>query len=346
MPLPPRYSVLLSFSLVTLTNSWLWITFSPLESSLSSSLWFVSSESINQLSTVFMFSYVLLGIPFIYLLSICNLRKGLLAGAVLTFIGSLIRYLFATQSGVKGFAFAYVGSFVASVGQLFTLAVPPMLATSWFPKEERSLATGIGVLANQSGTALGLGITGLLVTDVNSDLKTYLGIQTLSAFVGCVLVYIFVSDSPENAPSQAAKQRQANNNNSNNEIPSSSSSASASPNPNPSSSFSNFKTYTSQIRSMLSTPSVLLLTLSYGLSTGVFYTLATFLSQLLPDWSSSNSSSLGLTIVIVGLLGSLTSGIWLDSSRQYLQVSRFFYLTSFISMILWTLVLTLNSSGE
>lgn len=97
----------------------------------------MSSESINQLSTVFMFSYVLLGIPFIYLLSICNLRKGLLAGAVLTFIGSLIRYLFATQSGVKGFAFAYVGSFVASVGQLFTLAVPPMLATSWFPKEER-----------------------------------------------------------------------------------------------------------------------------------------------------------------------------------------------------------------
>ena len=162
-----------------MTNSWCWITWSPLEA-LVEEYWSVSAEAVNQLSTVFMLSYVLLGLPGLHALERLGLKKGLRLGAALTAAGAAVRFL-GCSGGRTGFVLAYAGSLITACGQLFTLAIPPLLATSWFPAKERSLATGVGVVANQSGTAAGLGLTGLFVTDATRDLQRYLGVQTLVA---------------------------------------------------------------------------------------------------------------------------------------------------------------------
>ncbi|GMH59837.1 hypothetical protein TrST_g1606 [Triparma strigata] len=307
--LPLRYLVLLSFSLLTLTSSWLWITFSPLTSLLSHH-YSLPPSSINQLSTVFMFTYVLGGLPSIYICERLRLRRSLLIGGGLTTLGAGVRFFGAAEEGVKGFVYAYIGSFIAAVGQLFTLSVPPLLSTLYFPPSSRSLATSIGVLANQSGTALGLGLTGLYVQNCPKDFKNYLGLQTVTGLTSFILIYIYVLDNPPQPPSLAATSRIS--------IP-----------------ISPFPTYVSEIKKILKLKSLLLSTISYGISTGVFYTLATFLEQLLPSYSDNLISELGLTIVITGLVGSITSGIILDKYRMYLDVLRYLYLASFIFTVLW-----------
>ena len=51
----------------------------------------------------------------------------------------------------------FIGTFFCALGQCFTLATPPFIAGVWFGSKERGIATALGVLANQLGTALGLG---------------------------------------------------------------------------------------------------------------------------------------------------------------------------------------------
>ena len=82
-----------------------------------------------------------------------------------------------------------------------------MLATSWFPAGERSLASNVGVVANQCGTAIGLGMTGILVdeTNVKDDLWRYFLLQTVFTAIGFTMVWVVVEDSPEVAPSKAAR---------------------------------------------------------------------------------------------------------------------------------------------
>ena len=202
-----RWKVLFSFSLLTLSNSWLWITYSPIEAKVAE-LWDVSTSHINSLSTVFMFTYVLFGFPALWLLDRVGLRSGLLLGGFLNFIGSLLR-VFGTLPNLQGFIFSYIGSFLAALGQLFTLAIPPLLATSWFGPNERSTASAVGVVANQCGTALGLGITGLVVKSTKTDLFSYLCIQAGFAGLALIFIGIFVQDFPLNLPSVASRSSHA-----------------------------------------------------------------------------------------------------------------------------------------
>jgi sugar phosphate permease len=107
---------------------------------------------------------------------------------------------------------------LAAVAQTFTLSTPPLIAGSWFGATERATATALGVLANQMGTALGMGITILadfsLSTTTKSNththtlidenmLKVYLGVQLLVATIAFILVATFVADEPPTPPSTA-----------------------------------------------------------------------------------------------------------------------------------------------
>lgn len=280
-----------------------------------------------------------------------------------------MRLVGGTTESVWGFAISYLGSLLASLGQLFTLAVPPLLATSWFPADERSLASNVGVVANQCGTALGLGLTGILVDEgnVKADLFTYFLVQTVVASVGLTMVYFIVEDYPEVAPSKAARLKSGSGNgvevdggvwggrDGDGE---------------------GFWVYIDTVKHLLLKRDVRLLAVAYGLSTGVFYCVATFLSQLLSEvrwdkersdelskpshaakitrahtfrssqWEASESSAVGLFVVLVGLVGSLTGGYWLDRSRQYQFVTRAFYVFATASMAMWYFVLATNASSR
>eukprot|EP00938_MAST-03A_sp_MAST-3A-sp1_P000336 g336.t1 len=277
-----------------------------------------------------MVSYIVLAIPALYLIHMYKLKWALVVGSSLNTLGCIVRVcgnLFVGQ-GQGGFAFAFIGAAVCSCAQLFTLAIPPSLSMTWFPASERALATGVGVFANQIGTALGLGFTSQVVkSDMGSSLTIYLGAQMIMSLVSFVLILLFAKDRPEDAPSASAEvsfeQRDNDEYYGDDEI----------------------KTFRSFLSRSIFAPlresrDLVLLTLAYGISTGVFYTLATDLSQILKDSKSTESSSeLGLAIVLAGTVGTLVCGYVLDRTRAYRYLTRSLFIVSTIELALFTVVL-------
>ena len=339
-PSPRRFIVLLAFCLLTMTNAWQWITWSSV-STLVAERWGVSYDEVNGLSTIYMYIYISLAFPAFYIMDRRGLRVALLIGAFLNLLGSVVHVSGASLAGRSGYLYAYVGQTFAGVAQLFTLAVPPLLATSWFKADEVSLASALGVASNQCGSALGLGITGIVVTSIEEDLAPYLWVQTVLCLLSFVLILIFVSDVPPLDPKEPLPPIDVDSpTHRHKKHPDRSSFESADPTDHPH--HASFKTdallYLNTVRSILSSRSVVLLSLSYGISTGVFYAYATFLSQLLPTWSTPSSSSLGLVVILVGLCGSLVGGAVLDKGKAFQPLNRLYVFTAFLGMCLWFFV--------
>ena len=184
-----RWLVLVSFSLLTLSNSWMWITWSPIETQVAT-YWNVTDTQVDGLSMVFMYLYIPLSFPALYLVQRIGMRRGLMFGAVLNTLGACVRWAY-----LPSYTMVYVGTVLCSAAQTFSLAIPPLLSHAWFPPKERALATSIGVLSNQLGTAFGLGSTLMFDMATGHDaLANYLGVQCGTTVVACVLIFCFVTN--------------------------------------------------------------------------------------------------------------------------------------------------------
>ena len=88
---PLRWLNLAAFCLLTLNNSWIWITWSPIASEVALR-WNVSKADVDGLSSIFMWEYIPFSFPALWMLHKIGLRQGLLVGALLNLIGSIIRW--------------------------------------------------------------------------------------------------------------------------------------------------------------------------------------------------------------------------------------------------------------
>jgi sugar phosphate permease len=313
----------------------MWITWSPIAASVSR-LWNVTEGDVDALSGVFMYVYV----PgsFISLWSVVHklyLRKGLLVGAMLNALGALVRLM-----GMHDYRLVYLGTLLCAMAQTFTLSVPPLISGSWFGSNERGTATALGVLANQFGTAVGLGAT--CVIDFYKDdttlnetaLTTYLGVQLGVASLALCLVFAFTSDRPPTPPSTAAAMLtcdatsipirtvlvestgllQIDAKKRENKLP---------------------MTYIESVQLVFreQLPFVLV----FGLSMGVYYTIPTFLSQLVPSWSPKRSGWLGVVYQLSGVLGSFLSGRALDRYQHHRLICLLLLLGALLSLFLFML---------
>eukprot|EP00978_Attheya_sp_CCMP212_P023834 scaffold73883_cov54-Attheya_sp.AAC.1 len=379
-----RWLVLIAFSSVTLMNGWMWISASPIASILAE-YWSVSLAEVDALSSVFMYSYIPFSGPALYALHRYHLRFGLLCGAGFNFLGSAIRYCC-----MRSYLWFYVGQLVASLGQAFTLAIPPLLAGTWFGGDERATATSLGVIANNLGGAFGLGITVLVrfkkptsqEETENSDLRidekawqNYVAIQMVLSLVALIMVIAWVGDRPRSPPSEAAAvaewQKLQRTNSSmralygqdTNEnkllwpklksfigLNSADNSRSVPyglrtsglnmSRPDP------FHTldFMESIKFFLREPSGWFLSASYGLTVGVFYAMATFLSQFVLtntngiEWTEEEAGYLGIVFIMVGLLGSIFSGYWLDKSHAFHGTSIALLVGATLSQVLFGVV--------
>lgn len=268
---PLRWLNLAAFCILTLNNSWIWITWSPIASEVALR-WNVSKADVDGLSSIFMWEYIPFSFPALWMLHKIGLRQGLLVGALLNLIGSIIRW-----QRSDSFAFVYVGTCFCSTAQLFTLAVPPLISHMMFAVEERALATSIGVLANQLGTCAGLGATIFDDMSAKGTLDLYLGVQSLTAGVALLSIFTFVHKPY--VPQEEEQEQE--------------------------------KSYIESLKKTMSREG-LFLNLVYLLVVGVFYAVATFLGQFLKGWAANDVGFLGITLVLGGVLGSTISGILLD----------------------------------
>lgn len=309
---PHRHVVLFSFALLTISNSWMWITWSPITKDMEE-IWGVSSPEVDALSIVFMYLYIPLSFPSLYLINNkIGMRNGLLLGAILNLVGAFIRW-----AGHSSYTWVYVGTVFCSIAQTFTLAIPPLLSHAHFKKEEYAMATSVGVLANQLGAAFGLGSTIVIDMTIAGALNGYLVVQFLFALVSAIMVYFFVTDGPADhgvgegkAHTDEEEQLHIVTNTSPPAVRTS----------------LNYKESTTRV--LCDYKGGLVLTIVYGFVVGVYYGVATFLSQFVPMWKENTENGdvlvgyLGICFIVVGTLGSFVTGYILDRTGQYYAICR------------------------
>ncbi|VDL77907.1 unnamed protein product [Nippostrongylus brasiliensis] len=353
-----RWAMLVMFIALSASNGAQWIMYSVI-AQIISDFYGVSFTAVDCTSMIYMATYILLFIPaatnfevaikfslkskqlthsdrflrslmdvigFLesirYLLDKYGLRVSLLLGAIGNASGAWVRMLSARPDG---FWVTFVGQTIVGASQMFTLGIPPRLAAVWFGSNEVSTACAAGVFGNQLGIAIGFLVPPLLVKngtreEVASDLT---GMFLYSAVLNSailLLIVCFFSARPRSPPSMA-------------QIASQEEKALG----------SNF--WQSLVQLMTSKDFVLLF-ITYGINTGVFYAVSTLLAQMVLPFYPTESvaiGQIGVVMVVAGMIGSVVGGILLDKFKKFKLTTIMAYLFAFLGMVLFTFTLDLGS---
>lgn len=349
---PQRWLVLASFALLSMSSAWLWITWSPIAELVADDLWKRSISDVDALAGVYLYVYMTSFLSLYLVVHYLGLYRGLLVGAAFNTVGAAIRYFY-----VEDYRMVYFGTLLAAYAQTYTLSTPPLIAGSWFGAGERGTATALGVLANQMGTAIGLGAT--IVVDFGGNdgeelrlgvLRTYLGVQVLVAILAVALVAVYGGDKPPTPPSLAADllskaQKEHESIFADESTPlvvrTSHYGEELELKEGPNVSVTAVG-YLESVHIAVTSFGHLSYILSFGMTVGVYYTLPAFLSQLLPDtWSTRSAGLLGLLYQFMGIVGSFGSGLLVDWSQQHRLVCL-----SLLALAVIGLSMTTWSIGE
>jgi MFS family permease len=105
--------------------------------------------------------------------------------------------------------------------------------------------------------------------------------------------------------------------------------------------------YFQSVSEMCSNSSSLFFVLSFGMSVGVYYTIPTFLSQLLPTaWSSHWTGWLGIGYQLAGIIGSFAAGRLCDITQQHRAVSLALLCIAFVSLVVFAITARFSPSGD
>ena len=98
----------------------------------------------------------------------------------------------------------YLGFFLVGLSQPLYQCTPALLSASWFPENERTMATGVALNSNQLGIGCAF-VFGTMLVSTEEDIMPYFGLLSLIStltFVGCALQF---DDAPPTPPSDTAR---------------------------------------------------------------------------------------------------------------------------------------------
>lgn len=248
----------------------------------------VSSLQVNVLTAMFPVFYVALVFPGCSVYERTGLRGGLLAGSGLNAAGSVMKLL---AVWIPQYWILICAQIFNSIAQVFFLALPPLVASTWFPDDERTLATALGTLCGFVGMAVGMFYSPQLVQahPTTSNFGILFGSQCALSCVVFFSVLLFVDPAPPCSPSVTANRRRER--------------------------VAVFAT----VKSQLQNRNLMLLSLCFGLVNGFYTGLAAVLSQILQPFGVSEDQT--GTIALAGILcGSVGCGVvapFVDKHRRY-----------------------------
>ena len=210
--------------MLSLTNAFFWIGFSPIEP-LVRTFYNVGATEVNCLSAMFMVLYVPGAVLSSYLLYAKDLRVNILVASLLMAAGGWLRYSsIFIQSSNPWYAFGALalGQSLAGLAQPALTNTPAKLAAEWFPNGERDVATTLASISNIVGNAVGQVVPSVLVNcgttkggsckhgDTVQGMDTLLLAQAALASVLLVWAGCCLQAEPSTAPSASALQRREN----------------------------------------------------------------------------------------------------------------------------------------
>jgi FLVCR family feline leukemia virus subgroup C receptor-related protein len=314
-----RYFILIMFILLSGSNSMQWIEYSII-AHIISNYYGVPYTTVDWTSMTYMLSYMILVFPGSWFLDKYGLRTSVLIGACGNCLGAWLK-LFSTQP--DRFWLTMLAQTIVGSSQVFILGIPPRLAAVWFGPKQVSTACAAGVFGNQLGIAIGFVLPPLIVhmgtvAEITNDLDIlFLGSAIFNTLIFAAIIAFF-SEKPKLPPSIAQVRAMEESIDGN---------------------------YLASLKKLVINPHYMLLLVSYGINVGVFYAISTLLSQMVLLYypgAQEETGTIGLLIVVSGMLGSVVCGFILDKFHHYKLTTLVVYFFSFIGMLLFTFTINLG----
>lgn len=195
-----RWIILILYFLITVIIEIQWLTFASIASA-AQDFYDATALQIDFLSMIYMIVFIILSIPASYIIDTYGLKRGLVIGAVLTGVFSLMKAVFADNYLMV--AIAQTG---LAVAQPFILNALTKVGAQWFPKNERATVAGIGSLAQYVGIIIALALTPVLISQSGNglyDLNKMLMIYGVISVAGSILLLLFFKEEPPTPPTTA-----------------------------------------------------------------------------------------------------------------------------------------------
>jgi FLVCR family feline leukemia virus subgroup C receptor-related protein len=312
-----RWFILAIFVLYSTSNAMQWIQYSIIANVIVK-YYGVSTTWVDWTSMLYMILYIPFIFPGSYLLDKLGLRVAVLIGMVGTCAGAWIK---VGSVSPDRFWVGFLGQAVVALSQVFVLSVPARLAAVWFGPSQVSYACRIGVFGNQLGVALGFLIPPMIVSGSGNEEQIAKDLYILFIAVGIytsallIIIIFFFKDEPPTPPSYAQTQPSENQES---------------------------MSFLQSLKRLMLNRSYVLLLISYGINTGIFYAISTLLNQIIllyyPD-SEEDAGRIGLVIVVAGMFGSVACGVILDRFHKFKETTLAVYALSLVGMVVYTFTL-------
>ncbi|MHA1793914.1 MAG: MFS transporter [Promethearchaeota archaeon] len=294
-----RWIVLLLFIFPNITIQVLWISFASVTST-ATVYYGVDDLSIYLLSLSFMLVYIPVTFLSSWFVDKYGFKKGAGLGGLLAGVFGLLR-VFAFHS----FPLVLIFQIIIAIGQPFLLNCVTKCSANWFPEDERSIATGLGMIAGYIGIALGMFITPLLVA--YTSFEVMLLIYGVISLLSGVLFVVFARDMPPTPSTFVTKMKEFN--------------------------------YRERLSMLFKDAYFLILIAIFFIGSGIFNTIMTYIEAIvLPrGFDSIFAGLLGGLILVGGIVGSFIMSFLSDRFHRKKVLIIISIAISSISMLLISL---------
>jgi len=180
--------------LANITLQMLWISFAPVRS-LAGTFYGVDAILIDLLAMSFMIVYIPITFLSAWIIDKFGFRIGAGIGVIIAGIFGLLRFV-----AFDDYLLVLIFQIGIGMGQPFILNAVTKLSANWFPDDERTTATGIALISQFLGIALGMFITPMLV--LGNDLLPMLLVYGILSMISGAIFVAFVKDKPPTPPTK------------------------------------------------------------------------------------------------------------------------------------------------
>mmetsp|Transcript_5347 Transcript_5347/g.11737 ORF Transcript_5347/g.11737 Transcript_5347/m.11737 type:complete len:840 (+) Transcript_5347:52-2571(+) len=212
-----RWVMLAYMSALNLLSDWTCFSIAPIALLTKKAFGEIDPES---LVTVFLGANAIASAMEPAILGRLGLRRTVLFGAMLLMVGSIVK-----SGGLRGIFMnttmespeevleeeeadetwrLYLGFFLVGLSQPLYQCTPALLSASWFPENERTMATGVALNSNQLGIGCAF-VFGTMLVDTEEDIIPYFGLLSVIATITFVGTALQFDDAPPTPPSDTAR---------------------------------------------------------------------------------------------------------------------------------------------
>ena len=314
-----RWLMLLIFSLITMTNSILFLSLAPIKQTISR-YYAVQPEVLDWFPNMYFILYTLLSIPSAFFMECFGLRSIVLVVSGTQFVTPIMRIVGIDQNG---FIFVFAGHIFSAFAYCCVLAVPARLSTNWFPPNERALSITIGASMNIFGEAFAFVISTQCVCETNNTilirsslLKIYVAEMVLCS-VSLLAALILFEEKATDFGMKAKSERTTSEN------------------------------FVNSLKSLGLDLNFHLLCQSYAIYFALFNFFAISLDDLINihfKHVSKEMGWMGFSYIVVSIPSSAIYGYILDKNQQFRLASILFNSSSCLLMLIFMLILVYTDS--